>query len=84
MFTPQIEFQPREVIKTFQEELLREMVIYVGTYSPFYKRMFSEHGIDVSKIKTIEDLKIIPFTTKQDLQLYNDDFIEESVVFRLD
>ena len=75
MFTPQIEFQPREVIKTFQEELLREMVIYVGTYSPFYKRMFSEHGIDVSKIKTIEDLKIIPFTTKQDLQLYNDDFI---------
>ena len=75
MFTPQIEFQPREVIKTFQEELLREMLIYVGTYSPFYKRMFSEHGIDVSKIKTIEDLKIIPFTTKQDLQLYNDDFI---------
>lgn len=75
MFTPTIEFQPREVIKAFQEDKLREMLSYVAKFSPFYKRMFCNSGIDITKIKTIEDLQNIPFTTKEDLQLYNDDFI---------
>lgn len=74
-FMPEIEFQSREKIKAFQEEKLREMLNYLQTSSPYYQRIFAEHNIAINKIKTIEDLQKIPFTTKEDLQLHNQDFI---------
>ena len=73
--TPFIEYQPLAEIKRFQEKKLVEMLIYLNTHSPFYQRLFREHNIDSSKIKTLEDLRKIPFTTKQDMQLYNEDFL---------
>ena len=73
--TPFIEYRPRAEIKRFQEDRLAEMLAYVDERSPFYRRMFQEHSIAVANIKTLEDLRHIPFTTKQDLQLYNDDFL---------
>ncbi|MBO5827819.1 MAG: AMP-binding protein [Paludibacteraceae bacterium] len=74
-FMPEIEFQSREKIKAFQEEKLSEMLNYLQSKSPYYKRIFAEHNIAINEIKTIEDLQKIPFTTKEDLQLHNQDFI---------
>jgi phenylacetate-CoA ligase len=74
-FVPRIEFESRETIKKFQEEKLVEMLDYLSAKSTFYKRVFKEQNIDLTKIKTLEDLQQIPFTTKEDLQLYNQDFI---------
>ena len=74
-FIPEIEFQPKEVIKAFQEEKLRNQIAYLQAHSPFYQRLFSEHHILVDKIKSIEDLRHIPFTDKRDLQLHNWDFL---------
>ena len=70
-----IEFSTPEEIKVFQEELLRKHLEYLAEHSAYYKRMFASYGIDISKIRTIEDLVKIPFTEKKDLQLYNDDFL---------
>ncbi len=75
IFIPEIEFQPKEVIKAFQEEKLRNQIAYLQAHSPFYQRLFSEHHILVDKIKSIEDLRHIPFTDKRDLQLHNWDFL---------
>ena len=72
---PNIEKALPEEIKKFQEEKLRETLAYVSVHSPYYKRLFSEHTIDPSKISCLEDLKQIPPTTKADIQKYNDDFI---------
>jgi phenylacetate-CoA ligase len=36
-------------------------------YSPFYRRLFDDHHIDPRSIKTVEDLRRIPFTTKKDI-----------------
>ncbi|MBR5028452.1 MAG: AMP-binding protein [Bacteroidales bacterium] len=72
---PEIEYQPREVIKRFQEEKLRENLQYLAANSPFYKRMFATNGIDIAQIKTLEDLQRIPFTNKNDLQRHNNDFL---------
>ena len=72
---PNIEKASPEEIKKFQEEKLRETLAYVSLHSPYYKRLFSEHTIDPSKITCLEDLKQIPPTTKADIQKYNDDFI---------
>ena len=73
--TPFIEYRPRAEIERFQEERLAETLAYVNARSPFYRRMFQEHKVAVHRIKTLEDLRQIPFTTKQDLQLHNDDFL---------
>ncbi len=73
-FEPEIEYQPRNVIKTFQEGKMREALDYLNAKSPFYKKMFTEHKIDVAKIKTLEDLRNIPFTSKEDLQRNNKEF----------
>ena len=74
-FIPEIEFQPQSVIKRFQEEKLHEQLDYLQSQSPFYRHLFQENGIDVGKIKLLEDLRHIPFTTKADLQAHNADFL---------
>ena len=70
-----IEFKSPEEIKAFQEDKLHEALVYLAGHSPYYQRMFSSYGIDVNKIRLLEDLVKIPFTEKKDLQLFNDDFL---------
>src|SRR5690554_7015546 len=71
---PKIELASTQEIKTFQEEKLRESLRYISQKSPFYQAMFSKNGIDISQIRTLEDLRLLPVTTKTDLQLHNKDF----------
>ena len=70
-----LHYQEPAVIKAFQEARLKETLNYLAEHSAFYKRMFEEHNIDISKINTLEDLTSIPTTSKQDLQEHNNDFI---------
>ncbi|HPS70679.1 MAG TPA: phenylacetate--CoA ligase family protein, partial [Bacteroidales bacterium] len=71
MKKPSIEFESIEKIKIFQEEKLKNTLHYLLLHSPYYQKVFQENHIDISKIKTIEDLKLIPLTEKSDLQLFN-------------
>ncbi|MCK9303324.1 MAG: AMP-binding protein [Bacteroidales bacterium] len=81
-FKPEIEYQPRDIIKKFQENELQKMLAYVNEKSTFYKQMFMSEKIDPLKIKTLEDLSYIPVTLKEDLQLHNEDFfcVEKSKI----
>ena len=72
---PEIEQASTAEIKAFQNKKLVELLQYLNTNSSFYQRKFQTDKIDISKIKTIEDLQQISLTTKDDLQQYNDDFI---------
>ena len=74
-FVPDIEFQPKAVIKAFQEEKMKEQLAYLKAHSPYYQKLFNNHHIDIGKIEKIEDLQHIPFTEKKDLQLHNWDFL---------
>ncbi|MCB9426309.1 MAG: AMP-binding protein [Flavobacteriales bacterium] len=71
---PEIEKAPLGEIKQLQEKRLIEQLAYLQQHSPYYRQMFEREGIDVSEIKTIEDLQKIPVTEKNDLQQFNDDF----------
>ena len=70
-----IQFKTPTEIKAYQEFRLAGELEYLNNHSVFYQRMFREEGIDISHIRTLEDLQQLPVTTKTDLQLYNDDFI---------
>ena len=71
---PEIEKASIAEIKAFQEGKLKELLTYVSTKSPYYRRVFRNFKIGPSDINSLEDLVKIPVTTKEDLQKYNDDF----------
>ncbi len=75
MKIPEIEKAAPAKIKSFQEEKLKEVLQYVTERSPYYRRLFKQHKIDILAINSLEDLTRIPTTTKDHLQAYNDDFL---------
>ncbi len=54
---------------------LKKQLLYLQLHSPFYKRMFKKENIDVNSILSYNDFSRLPLTTKEDLQLFNEDFI---------
>src|SRR5574344_642221 len=54
-------------IKQLHLERLKRTVNH-SMNSPFYKKRFEAYGLKPSDIQTLEDLKKIPFTTKEDLR----------------
>jgi phenylacetate-CoA ligase len=68
-------FLQQPEIRSIQETKLRELMLYVKTHSPYYQRVFKEQKIDADKITCLGDLVLLPTTGKEDLQLYNDDFL---------
>lgn len=44
-------------------------------YSPFYRRLFAAHKIDVQRIQSTDDLRLLPVSGKADMQEYNLDFL---------
>ncbi|MCW3785565.1 phenylacetate--CoA ligase family protein [Plebeiibacterium sediminum] len=75
MYIPEIELKPQAEIKRFQEGKLQELLQYLSENSAYYQRFFKTHQVDITEIKTLEDLQKIPTTTKDDLQKYNNDFL---------
>ena len=73
-WVPEIEKQSQAEIIALQEKKLQEVLAYVNEHSAFYKRLFKEHNINVSAIKTLSDLTKLPTTCKDDLQRNNDAF----------
>ncbi|MFV0235688.1 AMP-binding protein [Empedobacter falsenii] len=64
-----------EEIKAFQNQKLQDQIAYLAKHSKFYQDLFEQNKIDWKRIKSTEDLKLIPVTTKNDLQQRNLDFL---------
>ncbi len=67
-WNPQIERMPVDELKELQEQKLKELVHYVYQHSPFYRKKFDDAGVKPEDIKTLDDVKKLPFTYKQDLR----------------
>lgn len=58
----------REKIYNLQTKRLKAIVKYAYENVPFYKNKFKEIGLLPGDIKSLEDVNLLPFTTKQDLR----------------
>ncbi|MBR1548782.1 MAG: phenylacetate--CoA ligase, partial [Prevotella sp.] len=65
---PQYETLSREEISKLQAERLQQTVKRCYENVPFYQQKFKEMGITPDDIKTADDVRKLPFTTKQDLR----------------
>ncbi len=68
IWNKQYECMEREELLKLQGERIAAMVKRVYDSVPFYRRKLQEKGIEPGDITTIDDLKKLPFTTKQDLR----------------
>ena len=68
IFNPEIECMSREDMKKLQLERLQKVVKYAYDNVEFYKNLYDEAGVKPEDIKTLEDIQLLPFITKDDLR----------------
>ena len=67
-FQKDIETMKRKDIEALQLERLKYTVKYCYDNVPFYRKRLSETGVLPEKIKTLKDIRYIPYTTKTDIR----------------
>ncbi|WP_423803275.1 phenylacetate--CoA ligase family protein, partial [Parageobacillus thermoglucosidasius] len=68
MILHRIETASRAEMETLQLERLQQTVKRVYEHVPFYRQKLDEHGVKPEHIRTLNDVKKLPFTTKKDLR----------------
>jgi len=68
LFNKKMETLPRKEIRELQLKRLKETVKKLYENVPFYQNKFKELKIKPTDIKTLEDIRKLPLTTKDDLR----------------
>jgi phenylacetate-CoA ligase len=68
IYDEEYETLPREALKALQLKRLQQVVSLVYNNVGFYKKSFDKAGVTPDDLKTLDDVKRFPFTTKQDLR----------------
>ena len=68
IYNEEFETLPREALKALQLKRLQQVVSRVYHGVGFYKKSFDKAGVTPDDLKTLDDLKRFPFTSKQDLR----------------
>lgn len=66
-FQPKIETMNRTDLEALQVKRLK-ISIQIASQSPFYKELFNKNNITTDTIGCIDDIRKLPFTTKEDLR----------------
>jgi phenylacetate-CoA ligase len=66
IFEPKLETLPREQLGALQAERLRAVLDYVKARVPLYRERLAD--VDAGAISSVDDLKRLPFTRKDDLR----------------
>ncbi len=73
---PELSFKSPKDIRTIQEKLLNEHIDYCRKNSVFYKEKLANLP---DRPLTLDDMNILPLTSKQDLHQRNEDFIAADI-----
>jgi phenylacetate-CoA ligase len=68
IFNIEYETMPREALESIQFRRLQTTLSRVYATVPFYRKTFDEAGMLPGDIKSLDELKRLPFTVKQDLR----------------
>lgn len=68
IWNPTRECMPRDDLRALQLERLRATLERVYQRVPLYRRRFQEAGVPPSSIGSLEDVRRLPFLTKQDMR----------------
>jgi phenylacetate-CoA ligase len=74
-YYPKIAFEPVSTQNTYQAKALKDLLVYMQRRSPFYKRLFDKHHINIHNVASVRDLCFLPTTSRADLQNSNWQFL---------
>lgn len=74
-FNSRLAFQSLARQQEHQVHALNTLLNYLQAHSPFYKKLFQEHGVQIDKINSLQELSLLPTTTKDDVQSHNLNFL---------
>ncbi len=72
--SPEIEFASAKKIISFQQKELTQLLKYLAKNSKYYQSVFKKKNIAINK-SSFTILEKLPFTTKDELALHNEDFL---------
>ena len=67
-YQPEIETAPREKILEIQNEKIVKQVRHVWDNVPYYRHLMEKKGVTPDDIKSVDDIKKLPFLSKADLR----------------
>lgn len=70
-----VETAPAAEMQAWQLGRLREQLTYVTQHSAFYREAFRRAGVGPEDLRTLDDLRRFPLTTKDDLHRHADEFV---------
>ena len=65
---PRVERASRASMQRLQLARLRKQLAHAAAHSPFYKRKLRDAGVKRVRLRRIDDLRELPFTTKDELK----------------
>ena len=68
LYNPESETIPRDQLQQLQMERLQSTLNRVYRNVAFYRASFDAHNVNLEHVKSIEALRELPFTTKEDLR----------------
>ncbi len=68
IWNDEFETLPREAIESLQLKRLRRILERVNATVPFYRENFKRSKVSPDQVKTLDDLRRLPFTLKQDMR----------------
>ena len=68
IYNPMMETMPREQMRALQLERLQHTVRHCYENVPLYRSRMDERGLTPDDIRTLEDIRLLPFTVKNDLR----------------
>jgi len=68
IFSPKYETMDRGELEALQLRRLQDTVMRVYYRVPFYRKKMDEHGVTPDDIRSLDDLRRLPFTQKSDLR----------------
>ncbi|TEB12405.1 phenylacetate--CoA ligase family protein [Pelotomaculum propionicicum] len=63
------EVMPRSELKKLQLARLTEQVNYLWEKSPFYREKWGQNGFNPGKLKTLDDIRCLPFLKKEEIRI---------------
>ena len=68
-----------EQLCEYRDNRLRRMIQHCYKTVPYYTKLFREGGINPDSIRTLDDLKVLPILTKDEVNRHPEDFISSLV-----
>lgn len=68
IWNEEYETLPREALEALQLKRLKAQVARVHETVPYYRKKMEDAGVTPDDIRTLADIRLLPFTTKEDLR----------------